>query len=65
MYRRNELCCQSTPPYEKIDLFNWQEQAKDMVSQIAFTQMVNVQSETVDRYIREGKIHPDMEVPVN
>ena len=50
--------------YEIIDLFNWQEQAKGMLSQIAFTQMVNVQSETIERYIRDGKIVPDMEVPV-
>lgn len=34
--------------YETIDLFNWQEQAKGMLSQIAFTQMVNVQSETIE-----------------
>lgn len=51
--------------YETIDLFNWQEQAKEMLSQIAFTQMVNVQSETIERYIRDGKIVPDMEVPVS
>jgi hypothetical protein len=51
--------------YETVDLFNWQEQAKGMLSQIAFTQMVNVQSETIERYIREGKIIPDMEVPVS
>ena len=50
--------------YETIDLFNWQEQAKDMVSQIAFVQMVDAQSEVIERYIREGKIVPDMEVPV-
>lgn len=50
--------------YETVDLFNWQDKAKDMVSQIAFVQMVNVQNETVERYIREGKIIPDMEVPV-
>ena len=50
--------------YETVDLFNWQEKAKDMVSQIGFTQMVSVQNETVDRYIREGKIVADMEVPV-
>ena len=36
-----------------------------MISQIAFTQMVDVQSETIERYIREGKIKPDMEVPVS
>ena len=51
--------------FETIDLFNWQDKAKDMISQIAFTQMVNVQSETIERYIREGKIVPDMEVPVS
>lgn len=36
-----------------------------MLSQIAFTQMVNVQSETIERYIQDGKIIPDMEVPVS
>ena len=51
--------------YETVDLFNWQEQAKNMVSQIGFTQMVDAQSETIERYIREGKIKPDMEVPVS
>ena len=50
--------------YETVDLFNWQEKAKDMVSQIAFVQMVSAQNETVERYIREGKIIPDMEVPI-
>ena len=51
--------------FETIDLFNWQDRAKNMISQIAFTQMVNVQSETIERYIKEGKIVPDMEVPVS
>ena len=50
--------------YETVDLFNWQDKAKDMVSQIGFVQMVNAQNETVERYIRDGKIVPDMEVPV-
>lgn len=50
--------------YETIYLFNWQDKAKGMISQIAFTQMVNVQSETIERYIREKRIIPDMEVPV-
>lgn len=49
---------------EHVDLFNWQEQAKDMVSQIEFTRRVSVQSETVERYIREGKPIPDLEVPI-
>ena len=50
--------------YETVDLFNWQDKAKDMVSQIGFVQMVSAQNETIERYIREGKIVPDMEVPV-
>lgn len=49
---------------EHVDLFNWQEQAKNMVSQIEFTRRVSVQSETVERYIREGKLVPDLEVPI-
>ena len=49
--------------YEIIDLFNWQNSVKDMISQIEFVRMVDVQSETVDRYIRDGKIKPDLSVP--
>ena len=51
--------------YEIIDLFNWQEEVKDMTSQIEFVRMVDVQSETIDRYIREGKIIPDIEIPMS
>lgn len=50
--------------YELIDLFNWQEEAKDMISLIKFIRMVDVQSETIERYIREGRIVPDLEVPM-
>ena len=50
--------------YETVDLFNWQDKAKDMVSQIGFVQMVNVAEETIEKYIRDGRIVPDMEVPV-
>ena len=50
---------------ENIDLFNWQEQAKDMVSQIEFTRRVSAQSETIERYIRDGKLVPDLEVPIS
>ena len=49
--------------YEIIDLFNWQNSVKDMISQIEFVRMVDVQSETVDRYIKDGKIKPDLSVP--
>ena len=50
--------------YELIELCNWQEEVKDMVSQIEFVRMVDVQRETIERYIREGKIKPDLEVPM-
>jgi superfamily II DNA or RNA helicase len=49
--------------YELIDLFNWQDEVKDMISQIEFVRMVDVQEETVERYIREEKVKPDLEVP--
>ena len=49
--------------YELIDLFNWQDEVKDMISQLEFVRMVDVQTETIERYIREGKIIADLEVP--
>ena len=49
--------------YEFIDLFNWQNEVKDLISQLEFVRMVDIQTETVERYIREGKVVPDMEVP--
>ncbi|EYE87472.1 hypothetical protein Q428_13080 [Fervidicella metallireducens AeB] len=49
--------------YEYIDLFNWQEEVKNLISQIEFVRMVDVQEETISRYIREGKIIPDLKVP--
>ena len=54
----------SVSDYEVIDLFNWQERTKDLVSQIELTRRVNVQSETIEKYIREGKLVPDMVVPI-
>ena len=51
--------------FETVDLFNWQDQAKDMVSQMELTRSVSAQSETIERYIQEGKIVPDMEVPIS
>lgn len=50
--------------YELIDLFNWQDEVKDMISQLGFVRMVDVQTETIERYIREGKIVADLEVPL-
>lgn len=51
--------------YEPIELFNWQEQARSMVSQLEFVRRVDVQSETVERYIKEGKIKADLAVPIS
>jgi|LSQX01.2.fsa_nt_gb superfamily II DNA or RNA helicase len=50
--------------YELIDLFNWQDKVKDMISQLEFVRMVDVQAETIERYIRDGRLEPDLEVPV-
>lgn len=50
--------------FETINLFNWQNEVKNMMSQLEFVRMVDVQAETVDRYVREGKIVPDMAVPI-
>ena len=33
-----------------IELFDWQEEVKDMISQLEFVRMVDVQSETIDKY---------------
>lgn len=35
-----------------------------MISQLELTRRVSVQSETIERYVKEGKIIPDMEVPI-
>ena len=50
--------------YETIDLFNWQNEVKNMISQLEFVRMVDVQAETIERYIRENRITPDMSVPI-
>lgn len=50
--------------YELIDLFNWQDEVKGMISLLEFVRMVDVQTETIERYIREGNIKPDLEVPI-
>lgn len=55
----------SATDYEAVDVFNWQEEAAGMISQMEFIRRVDVQSETVERYIREGKIIPDLIVPIS
>ena len=51
--------------YELVDIFNWQEEAAGMLSQMEFVRRVDVQSETIERYVREGKIVPDLLVPMS
>ncbi len=51
--------------YELVDLFNWQEEAAGMISQMELVRRVNVQAETVERYIQEGKLVPDLAVPMS
>ena len=51
--------------YEAVDIFNWQEEAAGMVSQMEFVRRVDVQSETIERYVKEGKLIPDLIVPMS
>lgn len=51
--------------YEVVDLFNWQEEAQGMISQMEFVRRVDVQAETIERYVREGKLIPDLVVPMS
>lgn len=50
----------SATDYEAVDVFNWQEEAAGMISQMEFVRRVDAASETVERYIREGEITPDL-----
>lgn len=53
---------------EAFELMDHQEEALDNLEQMRSEHKsiaLNVQSETIERYIREGKIIPDMEVPVS
>ncbi len=51
--------------YEAVDIFNWQEEAAGMISQMEFVRRVDVQSETIEKYLREGKLIPDLIVPMS
>lgn len=55
----------SATDYEAVDVFNWQEEAAGMLSQMEFIRRVDVSAETVERYIREGEIIPDLIVPMS
>jgi len=51
--------------YELVDIFNWQEEAAGMISQMEFVRRVDVQAETIERYAREGLLVPDLVVPMS
>ena len=51
--------------YETVDIFNWQEEAAGMISQMEFVRRVDVQSETIEKYIRNGDLIPDLVVPMS
>lgn len=51
--------------YEIVDIFNWQEEAAGMISQMEFVRRVDVQTETIEKYVREGKLTPDLIVPMS
>ena len=55
----------SATDLEAVDLFNWQEEAAGMISQMEFIRRVDVQSDTVDKYVKDGKIIPDLIVPIS
>lgn len=55
----------SATDYEAVDVFNWQEEAEGMLSQMEFIRRVDASSETVEKYIHEGKIIPDLVVPLS
>lgn len=51
--------------YEAVDIFNWQEEAAGMISQMEFVRRVDVQSDTIDKYLQDGKLIPDLIVPMS
>ena len=51
--------------YEVVDIFSWQEEAAGMISQMEFVCRVDVQTETVERYVRDGLLVPDLVVPMS
>lgn len=51
--------------YELVDIFNWKEEAAGMISQMEFVRRVDVQTETIERYVRDGLLVPDLVVPMS
>ena len=52
--------------YELIDLFNWQDEARDMFSEQELIRHLSVQkTQTLEEYIKAGKIVPDLIVDLS
>lgn len=51
--------------YELVDIFSWQEEAEGMISQMEFVRRVDVRTETIERYVREGKLVPALVVTMS
>ncbi|MBP3530098.1 MAG: DEAD/DEAH box helicase family protein [Thermoguttaceae bacterium] len=50
---------------EPIELFDWQEEAAGMISLTEFARRVDVQLGTVEERLRDGRLLPDLVVPVS
>lgn len=55
----------SVMDFEIVDVFNWQDKANSMYSEMELVRHVTAQAETISKYIKEGKIVSDMEVPIS
>jgi superfamily II DNA or RNA helicase len=51
--------------FEMINLFNWQDEVKGMISQNELLRMVNIQKTTLNRFFSEGKINADIQIPIS
>ena len=52
--------------YELVDIFNWQEEAKGMLSEQELIRRLSVQkTQTLEEYIKAGKIVPDLIVDMS
>lgn len=55
----------SATDFEAVDIFNWQEEAAGMLSQMELVRRVNVQEGAVQSKIDSGELIPDLIVPMS
>lgn len=55
----------SATDFEAVDIFNWQEEAAGMLSQMELVRRVNVQEGAVQSKINSGELIPDLIVPMS